>query len=605
MAGRIRDEDKEAVRERVDIVKLVSGYLALKKAGHDSWVGICPFHPDKGPSLNISPSKGLYYCFGCGAGGDAFGFLIQIENLTFTEAVERLAEQTGVRLRYEAESPRDRKAASKRDSLQRANAEAASIFHRTLMDSPDAKTAREYLSERGIDGPTAERFQVGYAPSRGNALLRTLGARVSTEILMEAGLAVRDATGGVRDRFRERITFPIHDLSGRAVGFGARLLRDQDGQPKYLNTKETEVYDKSRLLYNLHRAKAAIGRTGEAYVVEGYTDVIALHQAGVESAVATCGTALGDAHLRMLSRFAQRAILAFDSDEAGARAAERAYQFHQDHPLELRVLILPEGLDPADFVRQKGADAFHDAVKRSMPLVRYMLDRSISRHDLSSVEARARAVDDALPLVAGLKDPVVREQYTHYLADAAGVSDTAVTLKLQRRDDGGGGGRGGRGENGDTGSAGAEPAAKRLSPQHHVEREMLRLVARDDAIYLEFAPKLTPDYFDRAQHRKLFDCIHAHKGDLRRAVGQAADDKLAGQLAALVTEPTDGDPTESYAHRVFYRLQEFDYARRIDALRKDLQPRNPMVDPQYDQMFAELSKLEGDRRRVRDQAEQM
>ena len=594
MAGRIRDEDKEAVRDRADIVKVIGGYLTLKKVGADSFVGVCPFHPDKGPSLSVSPAKGLYYCFGCGAGGDAFKFLQTIENLTFTESVERLAEQTGVRLRYEAESPGQQRAASKRDALQKANAEAASIYHRTLTESPDAQAVRAYLNDRGIDRATAELFQIGFAPPGGNFLLRDLSKRVSPELLMEAGLAARDATGTVRDRFRERITFPIHDLSGRAIGFGARLVRDQDGQPKYLNTRETPIYDKGSVLYNLHRAKAAMTQTGDAYVVEGYTDVIALHQAGVESAVATCGTALGDAHLRLLTRFAQRAILAFDSDEAGARAAERAFQFHQDHPLELRVLILPGGGDPADFVKANGAEAFRQAAKGAVPLVRYMLDRLIARHDLSTTEARARAVDDALPLIAGLKDAVVREDYTHYLADAVGVSDTAVFLKLQRR-----------GASPEDGAPDVEPGGKRLSPQHHVEREMLRLLARSDAVYAAFEPRILPEYFDRAGHRKLFEIIRSCGGDLRTAVSDAADDKLAAQLASLVTEPMDGDATDSYAARVFYRLQEFDLGRRIDTLKKDLQSMNPIErEEEYRPMFAELSKLEGDRRRVRDQAEQ-
>src|SRR5947208_6630278 len=260
VAGRIRQEDIEAVRERADIVKLVAGYLSLKKAGHDSMVGVCPFHPDKGPSLSVSPSKGLYFCFGCGAGGEASKSLREIENLNFTEAVERLAEQTGVRLRYEAESPGDRRAASKRDALHKANAEAATIYQRTLVESPDASDAREYLHQRGIDKETAERLQIGFAPAGGNFLLRALAKRlsISTELLIEAGLATRDATGGVRDRFRDRITFPIHDLSGRAVGFGARLLRDQEGQPKDLNTKETPVYDTGEVRANPTRAATPV-----------------------------------------------------------------------------------------------------------------------------------------------------------------------------------------------------------------------------------------------------------------------------------------------------------------------------------------------------------
>jgi DNA primase len=590
MPGRIRQDDIQEVRERANLPKLVSGYLTLRKAGHDSLVGLCPFHPDKGPSFSVSPSKNLYYCFGCGVGGDSIKFLTEIENLTFQEAIERLADETGVKLRYEAESPGERKNASKREALQRTNAEAVSLYHRTLMDSPDAADARTYLDERGIDKEVAERFQIGYAPRGSDFLLRSFAKRVSTELLMEAGLAVRDATGGVRDRFRERITFPIHDISGRAVGFGARLLRDVEGQPKYLNTKETPVYDKGSVLYNLHRAKPAIARTGDAYIVEGYTDVIALHQAGVESAVATCGTALGDAHLRLLSRFAQCAILAFDSDEAGARAAERAYQFHQDHPIELRVLILPDGLDPADFVRQKGPAAFQDVAKEAVPLVRYMLDRSVQRFELSSVEGRTRAVDAALPLVEGLKDPVPREQYAHYLADLTRVSDTAVMVKLERRSS--------------PASLEPDPPGRKASPQHHVEWEMLKLLAQSADIYEVFSPQLTAAHFDRAQHRKLFEILQSNRGDIRAAVAEAADDRAAGVFASLATESTDGEPTESYAHRVFLRLQEFDLARRIDSLRKDLQPRNPIKDPEYDAMFAELSKLEGDRRRAREQGEQ-
>ena len=593
MAGRIRQEDVEAVRERADIVKLVTGYLTLKKAGHDSWMGVCPFHPDNGPSLSVSPSKGLYYCHGCGAGGDVFGFVMRIENLTFQESVERLAEQTGVQLRYEAESQGERRAASRRDALYKTNAEAASIYHRVLMDSPDGAEAREYLESRGIDAETAKRFEIGFAPPGANFLLRTVAKRVSAELLLGAGLAVRDATGGVRDRFRDRITFPIHDLAGKNVGFGARLLRSMENQPKYLNTKETDVYDKSRLLYNLHRAKASMTQTGDAYVVEGYTDVIALQQAGIESAVATCGTALGDAHLRLLSRFAQRAILSFDSDEAGHKAAERAHRFHQDHPIELLVLIMPEGLDPADLVRTKGPEAFRELIESAVPLIRYMLDRAVGRLELRTAEGRARAVDAGLPLVEGLRDAVLREQYAHHLADLTGVSDNAVMLKLDRQ-----------------GAAPVpdpepEQGAKRMPPQHRVEREMLRLLARDRAIYEVMAPQLLPGHFDRAGHRKLFELLQETNGDVRAAVAQSADDRVAGQLAALVTEPADGDIDLSYAHRVFYRLQEFDLARRIDSLRKDLQPRNPMNDPQYDTMFAQLSKLEGDRRRVREQGERL
>ncbi|MFN2543082.1 MAG: DNA primase [Actinomycetota bacterium] len=592
MAGRIRQDDIEAVRERTDLAKIVAGYLTLRKAGHDSLVGICPFHTEKTPSFNVSPSKGLYYCHGCGAGGDAVKFLQAVEHLSFPEAIERLAQDTGVQLRYEAESPGERRAASKRDALHRANDEAGSIFHRTLMEAPEATEAREYLSKRGIDRETAERFGVGYSPPSADFLLRSLGRKVSTELLLEAGLASRDASGGVRDRFRDRITFPIHDLSGRAVAFGARQLKDAPGQPKYLNSSESEVYKKGHVLYNLHRAKAALTRTGDAYVVEGYTDVIALYQAGVETGVATCGTALGDAHFRLLSRFAKRAILAFDSDEAGARAAQRAYELHQAHPLEVRVLLMPDGLDPADFVRQHGAEAFHDLAKQAVPLVQFMLDRTLVQFDPGSVESRTQAANACVPLLDAIHDVVTQEQYVHYVADRLSVSDAALTAKLGALPAGNG-----------AAAVEQDPGLRKLPPQHQVEREMLRLMARSSPLYTHFAPRFSALHFDRAQHRKLFEILVAGGGDVRSIVAEADDERLVGQLASLVTEPIDGEPTQGYAQHLALRLEEFELQRRIDSLKRDLERLNPMKDPSYEERFIELSKLEGARRKVREQAE--
>jgi DNA primase len=600
MPGRIRQEDIEAVRERIDLAKVVSGYLTLKKAGHDSLVGICPFHPEKTASFSVSPSKGVFYCFGCGEGGDAIAFLRKVENLTFPEAVERLAPEAGVTLRYEAESPGERRAASRREALHKANAEAAALYHRTLMESPDANDARAYLASRGIDRDVAERFGVGYAPASSNFLLRSLAKTISPELLLEAGLAVRDAEGGVRDRFRDRIAFPINDLSGRAIGFGARLIKDVEGQPKYLNTRETPVYDKGNVLYNLDRAKPGLARNGDAYVVEGYTDVIALYQAGVDTAVATCGTALGESHFRLMARFARRVILSFDSDEAGARAAERAYAIHQNYPLEVRVLVLPDGLDPADFVRARGADEFRQVAKEALPLIQFMLDRSLDQADLVSVDGRTRAAAAATPLLEGVQDPVAREQYVHYVADRVGVSDAAMVAKL---------GSGTR--QAATGPASTQEETdappRKLTPQHRVEWEMLKLMARSTDINDTFSPKLTEEHFDRAQHRKLFQILRDAGGDVRSVLaGLPDDDKMAAPLAALATEPLMGETTNDYAERIFLDVKESELKRRIEGVRNDLQRLNPIKDqPQYDERFAVLAELEGERRRVRAQAERV
>ncbi len=596
MAGRIRQEDIEEVRERTDLVKLVSQYLTLRKAGHDSLVGLCPFHTEKTASFSVSPSKQVYYCFGCQAGGDAVRFLRDVEALTFTEAIERLAREAGITLRYEAESPGDRRAQSRRQALHRANAEAAELYERMLREGREGADAREYLAGRGFDQEAVAQFQVGYAPGYPDFLLRRLAPRFASELLVEAGLALKDASGGVRDRFRGRITFPVHDLSGQAVGIGARLLANVEGQPKYLNSPETPVYRKGKVLYNLNRAKAAVTRSGHAVVVEGYTDVIALVRAGVETAVATCGTALGEDHFQLLARFAQRVVLAFDSDEAGARAAERAYQFHESYPLETRVLVLPEGLDPADFVRARGGEAFADLASRAVPLVEYMIERSLAGRDLRSVEGRAQAVRTALPLVAGLTDPVRREEYAHQLADRAGVSLLSVLTELQQFD---GDGRTGAG----AGGGPREPAATRVSPQDQVERQMLRMLAQSQEVFDRLAGELSDEHFERAQHRRLFELLVKAHGDVRSLVAEMEDERLSAALAALATGPVEGELALPYAHRVALTLRENLLKRRIADLRKQLQRLNPTVSPEYEAMFEELIALEEERRRVHDQAE--
>ncbi len=591
MAGRIRQDDIEAVRDRTDLVKLVGNYLTLKKAGHDSYVGLCPFHTEKTPSLSVSPSKGVYYCFGCGAGGDAVRFLRDVEQLSFVEAVERLAKEAGIQLRYEGETAANRRAASRRTVLSRANEEAGKLFHRMLLDGREGEEARAYVASRGIDRPAVEAFGVGYAPRYSDFLLRRLTGSFSPELLLEAGLAVKDAEGGVRDRFRGRVTFPIHDLSGRAVGFGARVVPGdhEDQGPKYLNSPETPVYRKNELLYNLHRAKAAVTKSGEAVVVEGYTDVVALAHTGVANAVATCGTALGEGHFRLLSRFAQRVVLAFDSDEAGARAAERAYEIHQQFAVQPVVLILPQGLDPADFVGRYGAEPLRELASRAEPLVEYMIRREVGRHDLSSVEGQSAAVAATLPVVEGLSDPVRQREYAHLLAELAGVSEGSVLLTLERK-------LAGR-------PVEVKQAVKRTSAQERLEREILRLLARDRATFDGFAGRLDPEHFHTATHRKLFEVLMEAKGDVRSLVAQEEDDKTRRLLSALALEPLDGDATEEYVHGVWVGLHAALLRRRGTEIRRRLQKLNPTTDPDYDGLFQQLVTLDGELRRLKEQGE--
>jgi len=587
VAGRIRQEDIEAVRERTDLVKIVSGYLALKKAGHDSFVGLCPFHTEKTASFSVSPSKQVYYCFGCGAGGDAIRFLREVEHLEFGEAVERLAKESGVSLRYEGDTPAERRAASRRQALHRANEEAAALYHRTLLEGPEGQDARRYLESRDIGRDAAEEFGIGYAPGHPDFLLRGLARSFSPEILLEAGLALRDPSGNVRDRFRGRITFPVNDLSGRAVGIGARILpSDREEGPKYMNSPETPVYRKGEVLYNLHRAKGAVTKAGEVVVVEGYTDVIALARSGIETAVATCGTALGEGHFRLASRFAQRMVLAFDSDDAGARAAERAFEFLERFPVHPVVLILPQGLDPADFIRQQGAGAFRELVAGAKPLVEYMLRRSVSRHELTSVEGQSAAVAASLSIVEGLSDPVRQREYAHLLSELAGVSETSVLLALDRR-------MSGR-------PAEVRQAVKRASVHEKVEREMLRLLARDLDIYHELAKRLSDDHFQSATNRTLFSSLRAAEGDVRAIIGSSDDDKAVRAASALALEPIDGEQSQEYAESVWARLQELALKRRSAELRRRLQKLNPTTDADYDALFGQLIATDGELRRLKE-----
>jgi DNA primase len=587
--ARIRQEDVEAVRDRTDIVALIQQYVGLKKSGA-RWSGLCPFHTEKTASFSVDPAKGLFYCFGCGKGGNAFHFVQEIEQLSFPEAVERLASRAGVTLRYENVSPGERRAMGRRQALYRANARAAELYHGMLLGGREGEDARKYLASRGISKEAAEEFGIGYAPRYPDYLLRRMTKDFSTEVLVDSGLAHKDGRGEVRDSFRGRVIFPVHDLSGREVGFGARLLEGEG--PKYLNTRETEVYRKGQLLYNLHRAKTDISRTATAYVVEGYTDVIALHGAGIPSAVATCGTALGEGHFELLRRFAEKVVLAFDSDEAGAGAAQKAYSFHERYPLEALVLVLPEGLDPADFVKERGPEAFAAEVERAVPLVEFMIRRALRGRDLSSPEGRTRSVQAALPIVDGLEDPVRRGQYAGLLADLAGVSSTDIQLELRRAP-----------------RQGEQPRAARASrearsPAREVEKEALKLMAQHREVSDALLQELREDLFETQRYRKAFELLRKSP-DPASAVGEVSDPALAQLVAELTVEPVKGETTDRYARHVLWRLVEFSLKRQVDGLKRELQRLNPVTETDaHERLFKELVALEAEKREARTRADQ-
>jgi DNA primase len=583
--ARIRQDDVEAVRERTDIIKLIQQYVGLKKAGR-SFSGLCPFHTEKTASFTADQAKQVFYCFGCGKGGNAFHFLMEIESLTFPEAVERLAGQAGITLRYEGLSEGDRRAMGRRQALFKANERAGELYHDMLLQGREAEEARSYLASRSISKESAAEFGMGYAPGYPDFLLRRMAREFSPEVLVEAGLAIKDPDGNVRDRFRSRVMFPVHDLSGRAVGFGARLLHG-DG-PKYLNSPETPVYRKGEMLYNLHRAKSHVTSEGRAHVVEGYTDVIALHQAGIATAVATCGTALSEGHFRLLSRFAREALLAFDSDEAGARAAERAFGFFERYALDVRVLVLPEGKDPADLVTADGAEAFVALADGAVAVIEYMIRRTLRGQDLQSPEGQARAVKETLPIVTGLGDAVLRSRYAGLVADLVGVSDSSVLLEVQREERP----RPGR----------SRPSPVR-TPAKEVEWEALKLMVQHPEIL--GMEGLTEDHFTTASYRKVLAFLRSGRGSPAELVGRADEAGMARLLAELAVDPLkdEGVAGQEYAERVSCRLEEFLLSRRIDSMKKRLERLNPLTEPkEYDALFGDLIALEGERRKVRTRA---
>ncbi len=422
----ILDEDVARVRDATDVVAVVSEHVALKRVGR-RFVGLCPFHAEKTASFNVNPELGRYYCFGCGARGDAIEFVREIEHVDFVGAVERLAGLSGITLRYDDVAYS--KERQRRERLTQAVGAAVDFYHQILLEAPEGRTARGYLRSRGFDGDAARRFKLGWAPDGFDRLVSHLrNAGYSRTDLVDAGLAFVNRSDRAQDQFRARLMFPVFDARGEPVGFGGRSL--DDNGPKYKNSPESSLYHKSRILYGLHWAKAEIAAHGEAVVCEGYTDVLAYHLAGVPTAVATCGTALADGHVEVLKNLARRVVLAYDGDRAGQEAAARWYEWEKRYEIELRVARLPDGRDPGD-LWPDGADALRDSVSGAEPFLRFRLDRVLAGADVSSPEGRARAAEAAARLVAEHPSDLVRDQYVMLLAgrldiDADRLRDAVV-----------------------------------------------------------------------------------------------------------------------------------------------------------------------------------
>ena len=588
---KIREQDIDDLRDRADVVEIVSAYTRLKKAGGRTFKGLCPFHSEKTPSFTVDAAKGLWHCFGCGEGGNIYQFIQRAENLPFPEAVEWLASKTGVALTYEEARPGDSQTAGIKKRILEANDHAARFFHETLMSSPDALEARRYLEGRGFGKEVAERWTIGYAPGR-NAVCTYLAKRgFAEQEIIAADLGRKsDRDGSFYDTFRQRIIFPTWDLQGRVVAFGGRALGDQ--QPKYLNSSETPVFSKSKVLFGLNRAKSYLARDeGAAVVVEGYTDVIALHEIGVPQAVATNGVALGESHFEQLKKFSPRAVLMLDADEAGRGATERSFEAHHRVGLEVMVAPLPAGRDPADVAQEDGIDAIKKILDEARPLLEFKLEQTVSKLRLDTPEAQSRAVREVAKVLGLLPDPIARHQYAFLIARRVGVDVDVIQRALGESNDAAGA----------DGETSTQERERRLPGHVKVEREALRLLLTRTDETKTWVEVTDEDCFTAPVRRELFAAIRRSAEKQGGDVAEMAQD-LSGDALSLMTELMVSDSARHSAEEpdpseIFTRLDVFRLERAIKSRRDVLQDINPTEDPRrHDQLFTELVGLEAQRR---------
>lgn len=534
-------EDIARVRESTDLVAVVSRHLALRRVG-SSWMGLCPFHGEKSPSFSVSAEKGFFHCFGCGKSGDAITFVMETDHLDFAAAVEQLAAAAGITLRYDEKSQSDGR--RERTGLVAAMSDAVEWYHQRLLTSPDAGPARSYLRGRGLDGEVVRRYKIGWAPDDWDALARALSAHGAA--LAKAGLVFTNRRGRAQDFFRARVLFPIFDAQGDPVSFGGRIMPGVDGA-KYRNTAETPLYHKSRVLYGLNWAKSSIVAADRVIICEGYTDVIGFAAAGVDNAVATCGTALTADHVKVLRKFARGVALAFDPDSAGKAAADRVYAWEHTHDIDVSVVDLPGGVDPADLAR-RDPGALRAAVEGARPFLAYRVERALADGDFTSAEGRARVAERALAVIAEHPNELVRDPYVMEVADRCRLDPDQLRARLAR------GGfaesqPGSRRDSRDRVRDDDPFAGEAFSPGRPdrvarrpagVETEALRLAVHRGAAMTDL---VDASLFADPNHRDAFAAIVDAHGDLHVAAARL-DPDAAELLAAVAVDPGDAEPLD-------------------------------------------------------------
>jgi DNA primase len=467
----------DRVKQQADIVRVVGEYVRLKKSGQN-FTGLCPFHAEKSPSFAVHPTKQIYHCFGCGVGGDVFKFVMEMEKCPFPESIRIVAEKCGIAVPQPRErSPEERKENQQRSTLVEMHRVAQAFFTKQLEGTAEGKVARAYLEDRGVNQAVIDQFGIGYAPSGGDALLRSLKPQYPEKLLMESGLVSRDQSGRLFDRFRRRITFPISNESGKIVAFGCRALGDD--QPKYLNSPETPIYSKSNVLYHLDRAKEALRRSDFAVLVEGYMDAIAVARAGISNVVASCGTSLAEPQIKLLARFTRRVIVNYDPDLAGQTATERSISLLLEQDFEVRVLALPGKADPDKFIREQGAQAYIKVLKDAPPYVDYLIARA-RRMDLTTGEGKLRAVNFLLPYVQKIPNRILRSEWATRIAQQLRLDEPVLRAALSK-------------------AAAERRSGVKTQPEligraaKPVERRLIRMLAEGEGFRHELAQRIQDD----------------------------------------------------------------------------------------------------------------
>ncbi|WP_018683110.1 DNA primase [Actinokineospora enzanensis] len=607
MAGRIRESDVALVRERSRIDEVIGEYVQLRRAGGGALKGLCPFHDEKTPSFNVRSTHGTFHCFGCGEGGDVIAFVMKIDHLSFVEAVERLAERVGVQLTFEGGGTSVQRDRGTRSRLVDAH-KAAAEFYAEQLRSPDAVKAREFLAERGFDETAATTFGCGFAPAGWDRLTKhLLGRGFEIAELIKGGLS-REGRQGPIDRFHRRLLWPIRDIGGDVVGFGARRLFDDDQiQAKYLNTSESPIYKKSQVLFGLDMAKREIAKRHQVVVVEGYTDVMAMHAAGVPTAVASCGTAFGGEHIKVLRRllmdddaFRGEVIFTFDGDEAGQKAAKKAFdEGDQEFAAQTFIAVAPDGMDPCELRQAKGDVAVKDLVARRRPLFTFAIRAELATHDLDTAEGRVEALRRTVPLVARIKDHSLRDEYARQLAGWVGWEDTLVVVRRVRETAGvstPGTNRRARQSDPNQGALAVEVEGPRRpdprDPRLHAQREVIKLALQEPALAGPLYDSMPAEAFTEPAYAVLHQAILDAGGTASGLAGAELLEAVSRNCVAttvrkLVSElgveamplPNRNASTARYAAAILAALQRELVGRQIADIKSRLQRLSPIEHP--------------------------